>query len=112
MPFPSAETPQPEGRRPWRWLLLNLLVLPGLGTIMGGRRASGFCQLIVGLLGFACTAGALVKITLDWLDALQNEHAIDLDPSLVWWAGLGLLVFLVSWIWALATSLQLMKQNR
>lgn len=94
----------------WRWLLLNLLVLPGLGTIKGGRTRTGGWQLALGLIGFVVTAAAAVRIAFNWISALANGLSPELDMGLVWFASAGLVLFFVSWFWALASSLDLMRR--
>lgn len=63
-------------------LLLNVLVWPGLGSIIGGRKTEGVWQLVI----------AIVSIPL----------------MLVF---IGFLTFLGAWIWSLITGIQLVQQT-
>jgi TM2 domain-containing membrane protein YozV len=63
-------------------LLLNLLVLPGLGTIIAKRVKTGVIQLVLFVVGI----------------------------PLVLAFGLGLLLMLGAWIWSLVTGIQLIQE--
>jgi hypothetical protein len=97
---------------PWRWLLLNLLVLPGLGSIQAGRRGSGYCQLLLGVAGVLLAGGALLRVGLDWVHALELESSVPLDRQYIGWGTAGVVMFFASWFWALATSLRLLSQTQ
>lgn len=61
-------------------LLVNVLVIPGLGSIIGGRTNEGIIQLILFLVG------------------------IPLSFVLI-----GIPIVFASWVWALVTGIQLVK---
>ncbi len=105
----SGSAPKDKDRA-WRWLLLNLLVLPGWGSIRAGRRRSGYGQLMLGIIGGIVTVTAVTKIALEWARSLQLEEGPDLDQRLVWWTAGGVIIFTIGWFWALATSVQLLQQ--
>jgi len=89
---------------------VNVLVLPGLGSIEAGRRRSGYCQLALSLLGVVLTAGALLRFGLEWVHSLESENGLTLDHALIWWMAAGVVVFFASWLWALGTSLRLLRE--
>lgn len=91
----------------WSYLVTNLLVLPGLGSFMGKRRFTGCAQMILALLGFAITMVALCKIIMAW----AQEFLLPNDPILYQAAILGIAIFLLSWIWSLATSLMFFRKK-
>jgi len=62
-------------------LILNLLILPGLGTIIGGRTREGVVQLVLFLVGI---------------------------PLLFILVGIPLMIGV--WIWALVSSIQMVKE--
>ena len=93
----------------WQWLLMNLLVLPGLGSIRGGRRRSGYWQLAISLVGFIVTSGALLSLGLQLIRSLQTEAPLHLDKRLVLWTTVGVVLFFVSWFWGLATGIDLVR---
>lgn len=62
-------------------LLLNVLLLPGLGSIIAGRTTEGVIQLVLTLVG------------------------IPLSLFLV-----GIPLIIAAWIWALVTSIQILQE--
>jgi TM2 domain-containing membrane protein YozV len=67
-------------------LLLNILVLPGLGSLIGGRIRSGIIQVFLAVLGF------LLSITL--IGAI-----------------IGVPMMIIAWIWALITGINIVKDS-
>lgn len=63
-------------------LLLNILVLPGLGTLIAGRTKTGIWQIVL----------AVVSIPL-------------------FFVFVGFLTGLAAWIWGLVTGIQLVKES-
>ena len=61
-------------------LLINLII-PGLGTIIGGNTKTGLIQLIVLIIGM------LLKVF-----------------------GIGFIIVAVAWVWALVTSIQALRR--
>ena len=91
----------------WGCLLANLIV-PGLGTLVVYRRA-GIIQVLVSQLGFALTLVWAIWFAVTWAQA--RTFPDDLGP----YFGLGILgamLFLIAWIWSLASSLNLLRQAR
>ncbi len=64
-------------------LLLNILILPGLGSIIGGRTKEGVIQLVLFLVG------------------------IPLSIILV-----GIPLMIAMWIWGIVTGVQLVKESQ
>jgi hypothetical protein len=99
--------------RPVRWdrakardfLLTNLLVLPGMGSVMAGRRV-GYAQGLLALTGFVLTLMFAVELVRDW----WSMGEIVLPTSRVLLAGLvGVMLFALGWSWGLATGLKLLR---
>ena len=67
-------------------LILNILILPGLGSLIGGRIGSGIVQLIFSLIGLV--------LTLTLIGAI-----------------IGIPLMIAMWIWALITGIQLIKET-
>lgn len=63
-------------------LILNVLLLPGLGSIIAGRTTEGIIQLVLTLIG------------------------IPLSLFLV-----GIPLIIAAWIWALVTSIQVLQES-
>lgn len=103
MPGPAG----PDRQTAWVCLITNLLVLPGLGSVLGGQRI-GYAQIGLGLAGLASSLGFVAAFLQTWFR--------DADPWPGWpavTAGLvGIALFALSWLWALWTSCRLLRQAK
>lgn len=86
--------------RGWVALSANAFVLPGLGSLMLGRRI-GWAQAVLGTAGFAMSLGWLSLVLADWWRAGALPATLPRMGLLV--AGGG--VFAAGWLWALHTGL-------
>jgi hypothetical protein len=108
----KTSSPDP-GERPakrskaWSYLISNLLVLPGLGSVMARRKVSGYSQMLLAIVGFFMTLVALAKIALAWVQDFQ----LPADPALYKLAIYGMAIFIVSWVWSLITSLEVLRES-
>jgi hypothetical protein len=93
----------------WVCLLLNLLVLPGLGSLFIRQPLKAAIQLVLALIGFALTlvGGSPLLNTM----IRTNEFPDHFDNSF-WIAIAGVVVFLVAWVWALITSYGALQDSR
>jgi len=99
--------------RPVRWdrakardfLLTNLLVLPGMGSVMAGRRV-GYAQGLLALMGVMLSLMFALELVRDWW--LMGEIVL---PTRRWLiaGGLGVMLFVLGWCWGLATGLKLLR---
>ena len=92
----------------WSCVLGNL-VLPGVGTFIARRRVSGALQLLVSQIGFVLMVIWMISYVVEWVQT--GEMPIDLGPHI----GLGLAgvaLFLLAWIWALASSVDVLLSSR
>lgn len=64
-------------------LLINVLLMPGLGTIIAGRTSEGILQLILLVLGMALSLFLI-----------------------------GIPLLMLVWIWGLITGIQLIKESQ
>ena len=87
------------------------LVLPGFGSLLGGRW-TGYPQALLCLAGFLLTTGFGLKFVIwgiqHWSE-LRNPEGDPLETlTAVWhgcrWALLGMGLFGVAWLWALFTN--------
>lgn len=90
--------------------LVNQFATPGLGSMMGGHFIAGIGQLVLALIGFALIMAWFVL-------TMKESYAFDIngtaEPKSYSIFGIaGLLIFGAGWIWALVTSLSLMRKAR
>jgi hypothetical protein len=93
-------------------LLVNQLATPGLGSLVAGRRFSGWAQLLL------ASAGALLFFVW-WFRVLSFYYELMLwdepaqEPNLHHGLGkLGAALFGVAWLWALGTGISLYREAR
>lgn len=107
--FSTDQPPPPvERSKAWSYLVTNLLVMPGLGSVMASHKTAGYLQMILALAGFVVTLIALVRIVLVWVQEFQLPN----DPHLYYAAIAGIAIFLVAWIWSLGTSLTFFREKK
>jgi len=94
--------------RAWASLMTNLLVLPGLGSLLAGRRA-GWGQAALALVGFALSTAWLAWFVVAW--SRTGSFPLDGGPYLPLGL-LGVLLFAVSWMWGLVTGLAVVRESR
>jgi hypothetical protein len=98
-----------SGGRAWASLTTNVLVLPGLGTLAGGRRREGAIQMLVALVGFAATCVWLVAWVMDVVRTASLPDG--LGPYAVWGVG-GLALCVVAWVWGLMSGLAIVRESK
>ena len=95
---------------------MSNVACPGLGTLVAGRR-DGYVQLAIYLVAFALTSVFGVRFFLWYFTNHDRILALQENPPAylreLWmqvrWALLGIALFAFSWIWALITSLFLLR---
>lgn len=110
MPMKTSLAAEPLSRTAARnCLLINQLATPGLGSLMAGRWVAGLGQLLLAVAGFAMVIGWFALT----LANVYNQAINDAEPQPAGWlGGVGALVFGVAWLWALVTSLQILRSAR
>ena len=105
-----------KGSPAWLWALVNQFAFPGLGTIMMGRRV-GYVQATIMLAGFFLTMGFLLWYL--FCAARYATHPAWTEADFVscyrgyrWSLYLGLGLCAVAWIWALFSSIDILRQAR
>src|SRR5437899_3330955 len=98
----------------WGCLTTNL-ALPGFGSLVAGR-LWGYPQLLLGLAGLSLTLIFGLRFILwslsHWSelhDATDPLGALERMWQVGFWAFAGIVIFLVGWVWALATSLNILR---
>ena len=88
---------------------VNLLVLPGLGTLLAGRRISGLLQIGLTVAGFLLSVrwfSQLITLVTN-ADGFPDIDAISCRPLAI---GSALAIF--AWLWSFASSLQFLRATR
>ena len=112
------------GRKPldrqgaWSCLTSNL-ALPGLGSLLG-RRVAGYFQATLCVLGVVLTFTFGIRFAVWYFTNWARFNDAQADPltllNELWinvrWALLGIALFAFSWLWALATSLTLLRRAK
>lgn len=101
-------TKKADDRTVARIVLLNLLVLPGLGSLRAGLLLQGIGQLALVITGSIVLLVWFFKVISQYYGLMFG----DVKPQSVGWIGLagGILIGL-SWLWALFTSLNYHRAN-
>jgi hypothetical protein len=97
----------------WGCLTANL-AMPGAGSLAAGH-ASGYPQLVLAIAGMGLTTLFGVRFIFWYVANWARFHGAEVDPmnalGEMWlvlrWALLGIGVFLVGWLWALATGFRI-----
>jgi len=102
----------------WGCLTSNI-ALPGTGSLVAGY-TSGYIQLALALGGVVVSTLFGVQFILWQLANWSRLHDIDADPTKtlveIWihlrLALLGVAIFFLAWLWALTTSLAIVRASR
>ena len=95
--------------RAWTALSMNLLVLPGLGSFVVGRRIAGVAQAVVALIGAGMSLWWLILMSAQW----ARDGHFPIDGGDDFRLGVtGVIVFGAAWMWSLATGLSVVRGVR
>jgi len=89
--------------------LINQLATPGLGSLLARRYVAGSGQLLLALAGFAMVTGWFGALILKMYNEIQGNPP---SKSVAWLGEVGALAFGLAWLWALFTSLSLIREAR
>lgn len=119
----TSSKPQPPPLKPksrvhsWGLAVANQFALPGLGTVLAGRKI-GYVQMLLSAIGLVLTSAFLawsLPNMGDWLNVPQDEQKIlaNFDKWLPWLvcAFAGMAIIGVSWVWALFSSRSILKES-
>lgn len=119
----TAPKPQPPPLRKksrvhsWGLAVANQLALPGLGTVLAGRKI-GYVQLLLSAIGLTLTSAFIawsVPNMGDWLNVPQDDQQIlaNFEKWKPWLAVAfaGIAIVAVSWIWALFSSRSILNDS-
>jgi hypothetical protein len=89
--------------------LVNQFATPGLGSLMARRWIAGAGQLLLSVTGFAFVVAWVAAASVQ----LYRQIQYDTQPRPVGWIGeIGAAIFALAWLWALVTSLSLLREAR
>lgn len=89
--------------------LINQFATPGLGSVMAGRWIEGIGQMIIAVIGFGLVVAWFCLVMFQFYQQLNSEGTA---RSVAWLGEAGALVFAAAWLWALVTSLSLLREAR
>jgi hypothetical protein len=88
---------------------MNLLVLPGLGSLLVRRRIAGAAQVMLAGMGAGMSVWWLLLLARQWAE----DGYFPWDGGADFRIGIfGVLIFGVAWVWSLATSLSVIHAAR
>jgi hypothetical protein len=96
--------------RAWTCVLTNLCATPGLGSLMARRVFAGIGQLLLALAGFVLIVGWMFELCSQMIRQQLGGPVPPASSGWMWkW---GVILFGVSWLWSLVTSLSLLHQAK
>lgn len=105
---------QPLGRgRAMTAGVINQLATPGLGSLMAGRFVAGVGQLLLALAGFGLLLAWFIRMLIAYYGLIATTASNaepHVPPSWFWKAGV--VLFGAAWLWALVTSISLLREAR
>jgi hypothetical protein len=104
--FPGGSTNVTSARNA---TLLNLFATPGLGSLLARRWVAGTGQLVVFLAGFLLFLGWFVRVMKDYYGLMFNSQEEPDMHAYLWMLEAGVVLCAIAWVWALVTSLQLLR---
>lgn len=117
---PPVSPPSKKKDRFGRWGLAvaNQLALPGLGTVMAGRKI-GYVQLLFSVSGFILTTAFLIWALPnigDWIPPSSDENVViaNFEKWKTWFivAATGIALFFVGWCMALFSSRSIVRNHQ
>ena len=88
---------------------MNQFATPGLGSLLARRFVAGAGQLGIFLAGFVLFVAWFVDVMRQYYDLMFTDHEPHVRTRLVF-AGVALCA--VGWLWALVTSVSLMREAK
>jgi hypothetical protein len=105
----SSARKQLSGTTARNSFLINQLATPGLGSLMAGRWAAGIGQILLALTGFGFVVAWFVSLMSQVYQQINSDAPL---RPVAWLAETGAIIFVASWLWALVTSLSLLREAR
>ena len=99
--------PGPDRPTAWACLATNLLVLPGLGSVIAGRRL-GYLQMGLAVVGIGLTLVFVAAFLKVWF----KEADVWTGWGPVVTALVGIALFGISWLWSLWTGITMLRKEK
>lgn len=120
MTKPPPLKPSPSAKKAgsaWGMAVANQLALPGLGTVMAGRKI-GYVQLAFSICGVLLTTSFLIWCFPnigDWVPPPEDDAVVmaNFKKWLPWFliAGAGIIFFFIGWCMALFSSQSIIREQ-
>jgi hypothetical protein len=107
--FPQRGQKPPSQAAARNAALVNQLATPGLGSLMAGRWAAGIGQLALAVAGFVMVVVWFFEVMIEYYGQVTGDVQV---RSIGWIGEAGAILFVVSWFWALVTSVSLLRQAK
>ena len=88
---------------------MNQLATPGLGSLIARRYLSGIGQLVLAIAGFVLFLLWFVGVMRQFYGQIEGNVEV---KSVAWLGLAGLGLFAAAWVWALVTSISLLREAR
>lgn len=102
---------EPKIATAYGFLTTNLLVLPGVGTYLAGKKISGVVQIIIALIGITASIYGLYEVIHGFLKYKSNPIMVFHEAGL-WIMAAGCMIFFAGWIWSFVSGYSLIKEAR
>src|SRR3974390_66891 len=90
-------------------ILINQCATPGLGSLLAGRWLAGIGQLLLAIAGLVMVVGWFGTLMIQLYRQINGGP----EPKSVAWLGeAGAATFAGAWVWALITSLGLLRETK
>jgi 4a-hydroxytetrahydrobiopterin dehydratase len=90
-------------------VLLNQLATPGLGSVMAGRWLAGTGQLVLSVGGFALVTLWFAQMMMRYYGQMFGDSTVH-NPVVLANLLIGGILFVLAWVWSLATSFSLLRE--
>ena len=107
--FPKPERKPVDAVTARNAALVNQLATPGLGSLMAGRWIAGSGQLALAVAGCVMAATWFVEVMVQLYESLSADAQMESNYRFL---KVGVILFATAWLWALATSVNLLRQAR
>jgi hypothetical protein len=107
-PIPRKPTGRVAARNA---VFANQFATPGLGSLFARRWVAGIGQLLLAVTGFCFVVWWFIALLVQYYRTMDFSQQTQPRPvAWIGWTGAG--IFLASWLWALVTSISILREAR